>query len=133
MRTGTRRMWARRLLRAGYWFAPVFSAPKRLWKFVMYDSWGDFCIVNLFLTVVVTFFASMLIFVLSTDIHENSTATKEDFVEYMALNQCMKEYVPRVVQNETETVTIQVLKRAKAKCSEAYQLADQKAAVLEIK
>lgn len=133
MRTGTRRMWARRLLRAGYWFAPVFSAPKRLWKFWMYDYYNEFSWSSFALFAVISGMITMAFTAMMLDMRQHSAATKEDFVEYMALNRCMKEYVPRVVQNETETVTIQVLQRAKAACGEAYQLADQKAAVLEIK
>ena len=135
MNRGTRRMWTRRLLRAGWLVAPVldflWKIPKGLWWF--FFSTTDSIIWTCVGAVIVTGMASC-----SVHLHNvNTTATAEQIRELIQENPayagCLKLYIPQLQVDFQRPLDIGDLNTALNNCrssvKSAQAIAAQRAAV----
>lgn len=54
--SASRRMWSRRVLRAGWLIAPIFTMPKRAFRWCITDYKGRVCKTNIALTIMMAIF-----------------------------------------------------------------------------
>lgn len=135
MNRGTRRMWTRRLLRAGWLVAPVldflWKIPKGLWWFFFSNT--DSIIWTCIGAVVVTG-------VTSCSVHAtkmNTTATPAQITELIQKNPayatCLKTFIPQLQVHFQRPINIRDLDTALNGCEEsvstAQAIAAQRAAV----
>jgi hypothetical protein len=136
MKTGTRRMWGRRFLRAGYFVAPLVTFPYAVWKFFAEDEDDKFCPYQAFFTIIVLSLIGCFFIFIYSEFQNHKDATKQDFAEYMSMNSCMKKHVPEKLeerQRANMTMRVRDLDYAKNECDEAYRLFNQQRAVEELK
>lgn len=130
MRAGTKRMWLRRFLRVGDILAIIFKAPINGVKWALTDYNGRFAFINLFVCCI---FGFMLFMVLSTfyGYHlQRTAASPSDIAEMLKGNPCMQEYLPRILKDTKEPITVSNLEYYDKQCKQtekdAIALAAQK-------
>jgi hypothetical protein len=114
MKTGTRRMWSRRVLRAGWALAPALKVPAKLWSF-FFGTWG-----SAFWTL---FFAVLIWFVTMATKQTNrmeTIATSEEITEYVKNSPCMVEMMPRWQKEVKRPLQYGDLRRGKRMCDEVW-------------
>jgi len=135
MNKGTRRMWARRVLRAGWFLAPILQAPKLVLTFFFTennfherDGNGGYkkkicgvCIFFFFLFSGMFFGFGRTIYSIQHD-HKNASSTA--IIEAMKDNSCMIEYLPRVKAGQDHPLMYIELEQAKKACEQAKINAD---------
>jgi hypothetical protein len=89
MKTGTRRMWARRMLRAGWLLAPVLSFPKTAVKFLFGRP------ENCFLTCALSFCMLCIFYIPVKTAMSNRIASANDIEQALSGDACMMELMPR--------------------------------------
>ena len=127
MRRGTKRMWSRRVLRAGWALAPILQFPAKVWNFFFGDK--DRTIVTLCCLIVASLIGSCARF----EGHLNSPATSKEIEVALKGNPCMIELMPRWQEKQGTPLTNFDLSRGKGECDSAIkkfsQVEEQKAAM----
>lgn len=132
MKHGTRRMWARRMLRAGWLIAPLFSMPRRAYHFFLCDDatkkfdFGALCITSFCLGCLFG-----MVSCTRTVINGNTIATQEHVTEYLKGDPCMIEMMPRWLKKQERALSVYDLEEAKASCRNAFEAHYAKAAQKE--
>ena len=126
MKTGTRRMWSRRVLRAGWFLAPVLRVPAALWGFFFGTSGAAWTTVIL----------GLMVFGMGScvkrDIYLDQVSTGAEIEAAVQDNACMINLMPRrqALDKKGAPLTNRDLVRGKIDCHEHWvavgQLAEQK-------
>ena len=131
MNKGTRRMWARRVLRAGWLLAPIMQLPGAAYKFLFGN--GD----RAFVTVALFF---MTIGMTSCVVHVNrvdKVASGQQITEALKGDVCMIEMMPRWQKTVQRALRVGDLEDGKDLCNnqndKAREMAAQHKALTQFK
>ena len=95
MRTGTRRMWARRILRAGWLMAPILSFPNWLYRFLCLNTdTGKFDLGKTIFCVFIWSVVGLCIWGVKENIRGNMPATPVQVANAVKDNTCMQQLMP---------------------------------------
>jgi hypothetical protein len=122
MKTGTRRMWSRRVLRAGWMIAPVLDWPLKFYKLTCVCS--DTNKFSIGKTIWSCFLAGVLITAYLAIRHNNrvgETATPEQVLAAVKGNKCMIDLMPRYQTHFGRALQIRDLERGSADCAQNYE------------
>lgn len=129
MRTGTRRMWARRTLRAGYLIAPIFSFPKWFYhKFLTNYNDTKFSPLNAFFALFITTWFSVLFGFLGMTVYVARQASPETIRE-AAENPCVADMMKRWQAQLSTPLKIDHVLQSKKSCADAILIAEQQKAM----
>jgi len=117
MRSGTRRMWSRRFLRAGWALAPVLEFPKNAWGMVR-RNYG-FVLFLIFMASLIGMFLSFII----RSNHSTDPATAADFAEARK-DPCVRANLPQLI-NQRRIIYNFHLDNLRTQCKQAEILQQQ--------
>lgn len=121
MRTGTRRMWARRLLRAGWLVESMLRAPGRAFNYFWCDSYGNFEVGRVILTMIALGIGGAMSTCTVQVVRANTLASAQDVALALKDNPCMIEMMPRWVKKTNKPLSQYDLIEGKASCQAAWE------------
>lgn len=133
MRSGTRRMWSRRILRAGWLIAPIFTFPRRAWRYFFYDYRGEFSVFNLGFAIFMLAFISTIItgvYTMVQDVNYRKTVATTEQIKAAADSdptECVAQQLNNRLSNST--VTLSYIDEAKRSCEEVKVILAQRKAL----
>ena len=134
MRTGTRRMWARRILRAGWLMAPILSFPNWLYRFLCVDKdKGKFDAGKTLCCTAFWAFVAFCIWGVQDSRRGHSPATPQQISAAIKDNTCMQQLMPVWQKHFNAPLTVYNLERGTDECKQAmdnfYLINSQKKAM----
>ncbi len=134
MKTGTRRMWARRILRAGWLLAPVLSFPNWLYRFLCVNKSNNrFDIGKTLLCTVFWAFIALCIWGIQDSCRGHSPATPQQISAAIKDNPCMQQLMPAWQKYFNAPLTVYHLERGQEECKQSmdnfYLIQSQKKAM----
>lgn len=132
MNTGTRRMWSRRFLRAGWMIAPIFLMPKKAYLWFTTDSRGRRDYDNLIGCSVLGFFVSIICSAGFWLNYQMSPASPARIAKAIKEYKCLPELSETLVKRES-AISNGFLSRQQSDCEEVIEndkiLAEQRKAM----
>lgn len=140
MNRGTRRMWARRMLRAGWLIAPVFSMPRKAYDYFLCDRHGNFEFFRLFWGSVLMGMLGGVTSCSHTEWRKIQVATAAEVTEALRGNACMTDLMPRRAKDpgkEGLPLTLGDLDLGQKDCDSAHKkwqaIAEQERAIAALR
>lgn len=133
MKSSTRRMWARRLLRAGWLIAPLFAIP-RWFKYQFFvtkdEKWNIGGTIWFFIIIA---FGCLVVDCSQYTVKINKQADAAQIAEYLKDDPCMIEMMPRWQANVKRPLKVRDLEEGKSACEQHFgdtrKMNEQKAAM----
>lgn len=122
-------MWSRRLLRAGWLIAPLFSLPGKIVRFpiralrFLFYNERHKCVdgFNVFFGVFLVAMFSTLCWTIYADKHFASAATAEAVTDALKDNACMTDLMPRRYAEFQRPLTYGDLRQGQRDCTAVYE------------
>ena len=128
--TATRRLWARRMLRAGWLLAPILGLPNKIYK-CLFGTFDAAC-ATIFLTVIVSIVGGVTYSKMKEEEKREEQlriANPADIERFLtkndaANNWCMQEILPKWAAGLPAPLTIENLEATLANCKKANSVAN---------
>lgn len=131
--SASRRMWSRRILRAGWLIAPIFTFPRRMWRYFFYDYGGTFSKFNFGFAVFMVCFFGMIVTGITEMIRDgqyNRTIATNEQIKAAADSDptgCVAQQLNYYLTNST--VTLPYIDKAKSTCEDVKVILAQRKAL----
>ncbi|WP_407307884.1 hypothetical protein [Acinetobacter sp.] len=125
MKGGTRRMWSRRILRAGWALAPIAQAPGRIRR------WAKRNLENLIFLLLVAGAIGGFCFLIHQATHGADPVSPQEIREAAEGSECVKFNMPQLIER-TVVIRVHDLEALEKGCEDATTLQKQKEELAKI-